>query len=304
MSIFGAIEAGGTKFVCGLGDARSGSVRTVTIPTRSPDETFGDVARFFGEAQREMPIAAIGIGSFGPVDLNAASPSFGQIRATPKPHWQGTDMVARVKAILAVPVAIDTDVNVAALAEARAATPPVADLAYVTVGTGIGVGLVAGGHMVHGTGHPEMGHILPRRHPAHDGFEGICPYHRDCLEGLASGPAVAAAWGMTSSQLPADHVFWDAESHYLAQLCASLILTLAPARIVLGGGVMKQERLFPLVREKAASLLAGYIDGAKSPEELAARIVPPASPEPPGLIGAYWLAGDALAASAGSNRIA
>lgn len=304
MTIFGAIEAGGTKFVCGLGDARSGSRRTVSIPTRSPDETFADVARFFADAQREMPIAAIGIGSFGPVDLDTSSPRYGQILATPKPHWQGTDMVARVRAILDVPVAIDTDVNVAAFAEAQAATPSVADLAYVTIGTGIGVGLVAGGRMVHGLGHPEMGHILPRRHAAHDGFEGICPYHGDCLEGLASGPAVTAAWGITPSHLPEDHVFWDVESYYLAQLCSSLLLTLAPARIVLGGGVMKQERLFPMVREKVAALLGGYVDGVKSPADLASRIVEPVCAEPPGLIGAYLLAEGALADSMGSNRMA
>lgn len=289
MAIFGAIEAGGTKFVCGVGNARSGSIETATIPTRDPDATFADVERFFRQARRHGPLAGVGIASFGPVELNPLSERFGQILATPKPSWEGTSMIARTRSIMDVPMTIDTDVNAAALAEAAAAGPDMTQLAYVTVGTGVGVGLVSGGAPVHGLGHPEAGHILPRRHPAHEGFAGICPFHGDCVEGLASGPAIAAAWGWTPSQLPDDHVFWEVEADYLAQLCMTLFLTMAPARIVLGGGVMKQHRLFPLIHQKTAQLLAGYFGGAASAAEMAQRIVPPMCHEPSGLVGAYLL---------------
>lgn len=288
MTVYGAIEAGGTKFVCGIGDIHSGSVETATIPTRDPDATFADVAAFFHEGHRHGPIEAIGIASFGPVELRPTADRYGRILATPKQHWEGTDMLGRVRAILDVPATIDTDVNAAALAEADRAG--ITQLAYVTVGTGIGVGLVSGGKPVHGIGHPEAGHILPRRHPAHEDFAGVCPFHGDCLEGLASGPAVAAVWGDTPSHFPDDHPFWDVESHYLAQLCMTLFLTMAPERIVLGGGVMKQQRLFPLIHRRTAQLLAGYFGGATSAEAMAERVVPPVCTEPSGLLGAYLLA--------------
>jgi fructokinase len=296
MTVYGAIEAGGTKFVCGLGDARNGSLATATIPTRSPDETFAEVARFFAEhAAVHGPLAGIGIGTFGPVELDPRSPRHGQILATPKPHWQGTDMLARVAAFADVPLAIDTDVNAAALAEAAAAGGDVAQIAYVTVGTGIGVGLVTAGVPVHGLGHPEVGHILPRRHRGHEGFAGICPFHGDCLEGLASGPAIEAAWGAAASRLAADHVAWEIEADYLAQLCATLFLTMAPERIVLGGGVMHQARLFAMIHRRTAELLAGYFGAATTSEDMALRIVPPACTEPSGLVGAYLLAQAAAA---------
>ncbi|AHE55139.1 ROK family protein [Sphingomonas sanxanigenens] len=290
MTLFGAIEAGGTKFVCGIGDARGGSIETATVRTRDPDSTFAEVGEFFAQAARYGPLGGIGIASFGPVDLNPASPRFGQILATPKPHWEGTDMLGRTRAILDVPIAIETDVNAAAIAEVAAAGPGVKQLAYVTVGTGIGVGLVSEGHPVHGLGHPEAGHILPRRHPLHDGFAGICPFHGDCLEGLASGPAIAAAWGDAAQDLPDDHPFRAVEADYLAQLCMTLFLMMAPERIVLGGGVMKQETLLPMIHAGTAERLAGYFGGATSAEDMAARIVPPACREPSGLIGANLLA--------------
>lgn len=290
MTIYGAIEAGGTKFVCGIGDARRGSLETATIPTRDPDQTFADVAAFFQAATYHGPVKAIGVATFGPVDLRPASSSFGQILATPKPAWQGTDMLARTRAILDVPLGLDTDVNAAALAEAAAAGAGVTQLAYVTIGTGIGVGLVSDGKAVHGAGHPEAGHLLVRRHPAHEGFAGVCPFHGDCLEGLASGPAVAAAWGWNGSQFAQDHPFWAVESDYIAQLCMSLLLTMSPQRIVLGGGVMNQQALFGLIRQRVAALLAGYLPGVTSADDLIDRIVPPLCTEPPGLIGAYLLA--------------
>lgn len=290
MTLFGAIEAGGTKFVCGIGSASGGSIETAMIATRDPDATFADVAAFFTQARRKHgPLAGVGIASFGPVDLNPRSPTHGQMLATPKPHWAGTDMLGRMRGICDVPIAIDTDVNAAALAEAAAAGPDIRQLAYVTVGTGIGVGLVIDDAPVHGLGHPEVGHILPRRHVAHGDFPGICPFHGDCLEGLASGPAVAAAWGDRGDGYADDHPFWEVEADYLAQLCLTLFFTVSPMRIVLGGGVMVQQRLFGLIHRRTADLLGGYVGQVSSVADMADRIVPPACTEPSGLIGGYIL---------------
>lgn len=295
MTIYGAIEAGGTKFVCGIGSADGGSLATATIPTRDPDETFREVAEFFRANEGFGPVAAVGIGSFGPVDIAPASPGFGKILATPKPRWEGTDMIAHVRAFADVPIAIDTDVNAAALAEIRAAGDSVTDLAYVTIGTGIGVGLVSKDDTVRGLSHPEMGHILPRRHPAHGDFAGVCQFHGDCLEGLASGPAIAAAWGITPSAIQEDHPFWEIEADYLAQLSVTLLLTLAPQRILFGGGVMKHQRLIPMIRSRTAELLGGYFGPAKTSADLESLIGPPLCEEAPGLIGSYILAARAEA---------
>lgn len=289
--LLGAIEAGGTKFVCGVGNAEAGSLETTVIPTRDPDATFADVDAFFRAAigKYGMP-AAIGVGSFGPLDLDPASPRYGSIVKTPKPLWENCDILGRARRIGDVPVMIDTDVNAAALAEASAAGPSIATLAYVTVGTGIGVGIVADGKPLHGLGHPEAGHGFPRRHAAHGHFAGICPFHGDCYEGLASGKAAEAAWGMSPSHLPEDHPFWEVESDYLGQLCASLFVTVAPMRIVLGGGVMKQHRLFPLIRRRTLDLLGGYLGAIDGMAALEQRIVPPLCAEPSGLVGSYLLA--------------
>lgn len=289
MPLFGAIEAGGTKFVCAVGSSEGGSLRMETIPTRDPESTFADVARFFVEARDLGALSGVGIGSFGPVGVNPKAADYGRILATPKPGWEGFDMIEAVKAFADVPVALDTDVNTAALAEARLAGEGVDTLAYVTVGTGIGVGIVQEGRPLHGFAHPEMGHILVRRHPKHGDFPGLCPFHGDCIEGLAAGPAVGKSWDLTPSQIPEDHPFWEVEADYLAQLCMTLLLTVAPDRIVMGGGVMKQERLFPLIRARTLELLAGYLYGADDPETMQRRIVPPLSQEAPGLVGAYHL---------------
>lgn len=288
--LLGAIEAGGTKFVCGIGSVKGGSIETAVIPTRDPDSTFADVDAFFRRAGRHGDLAAVGIASFGSLDLDPGSACYGRIVRTPKPGWDGADLLGRVRAMTGVPTAIDTDVNAAALAEARAAGPDISSLAYATVGTGIGVGIVVDGNALHGAAHPEAGHILPRRHPAHDGFAGVCSFHGDCLEGLASGVAIRAAWGAAPSALPADHVFWDVQAYYLAQLCMTLFLTVAPQRIVMGGGVMSHRALFAPIHAHTARLLAGYWPVAVSPDQMAERIVPPSCVEPPGLIGAYLLA--------------
>jgi fructokinase len=288
MALVGGIEAGGTKIVVGIGTSDGGSRVTARLPTTTPDETIGAVLAFFREHCATMPVASIGIAGFGPLDLDPRSATYGHILATPKPGWPGTDLLGRIGAGAGIPVAIETDVNAAALAEARAAGD-LTDLAYVTIGTGVGVGLVVAGRPVHGIGHPELGHILPRRHPAQGDRAGICPFHGDCLEGLASGPAIKAAWGAALNELPADHPARDAIADYIAQLCTTLLLAVAPARIVLGGGVMTGGDLLPAIRRRTAGLVAGYL--ADSDEAaLARRITSPACREPSGLIGAYLIA--------------
>ncbi len=287
---FAAVEAGGTKFVLGIGSAAGGSIARATVATRDPAATVADIARFFADAGRGTDIAALGLASFGPVDLDPASPRHGHILASPKRAWSGFDLLGALRRALGgIPAGIDTDVNAAALAEAATgAGRGAGDLAYATIGTGIGVGLVVDGRAVHGIAHPEAGHIRPRRHPGHGDFAGICPFHGDCLEGLASGPAITACWGAELSALPPDHPAWAIQAGYVAQLCAMLILTLAPERIVLGGGAMRPG-LFAPVRAELATQLAGYGVGA-DPPALEHRITAPRCPEPSGLTGAYLLA--------------
>lgn len=288
--MLGAIEAGGTKFVCGIGDAES-SREQLIIPTAAVATTMGAVCTFFSDAmERHGPIAAFGVGSFGPLDLDPASPGFGRITTTPKRGWRDVDLPKWLQSRFGLPVAIDTDVNAAALAEAQ--VHGVRQLAYVTIGTGIGVGLVTAGQTQKGMGHPEAGHIMVRRPEAAPSFAGVCPFHGDCLEGLASGPAVEALWGASLDRLHAEHPAWGLEAQYLGQLCASLILMHAPERIVLGGGVMQQSRLFPMVRAVTLATLGGYC-AHWTAEAAEHRIVPPACSEPPGLTGAYLLAREA-----------
>lgn len=295
-ALIAGVEAGGTKMIVGLGSPDWGSIVTASVPTGDPDATMAEIAAFFARERRDRDIAAVGIASFGPVDLDQRSPTYGHILDTPKRAWAGFDLLGGVRAMLDnVPGGIDTDVNAAALAEAEhGAGEGTQDLAYVTIGTGIGVGLLVNGALVHGAAHPEGGHIRPRRHPAHADFAGICPFHHDCLEGLASGPAVRAAWGAGLDELPADHVAWEVEADYCAQLAALLILTNAPVKIVFGGGVMRQQALFAAMRDRTAALLAGYGRGTDR-AALESRIVPSGCREAPGLIGAYMLGSRALA---------
>lgn len=299
--LIAGVEAGGTKMVLGLGSADWGSIVTASVPTSDPETTLSEIAAFFAREAKDRNIVGVGVASFGPLDLDPGSPTHGYILPASKVAWSNFDMLGRIRALLGgVPGAIDTDVNAAALAEAMlGAGAGTGDLAYVTVGTGIGVGLVVNGAMVHGASHPEAGHIKLRRHPAHGDFAGVCPFHHDCVEGLASGPAIIAAWGESLANLPPDHVAWEIEADYCAQIAALLILTVSPAKIVFGGGVMKQQALFGPLRDRTAALLAGYgrfTDRAA----LERRIVPPACREAPGLIGAYLLGAKAKA-EAGST---
>jgi fructokinase len=289
--MLGAVEAGGTKFVCAVGDAEHVH-ETVSIATRDVATTMADVFAFFDAASvRHGAMRALGIGSFGPLDLDPGSSGFGRITTTPKPGWADADLPAQLRARFGLPVAIDTDVNAAALAEAERSG--VSRLAYVTVGTGIGVGIVLDGHCQAGFGHPEGGHIPVRRERGHE-YAGACRYHGDCLEGLASGPAMAAAWGMPAAELADDHPSWRIEAGYLGQLCASLILTLAPERIVLGGGVSQRVGLLAMVRAATLRTLGGYV-GHWNVAEAERRITAPHCIYPSGLVGAFLLAERATA---------
>ena len=272
--MFGAIEAGGTKFVCGVGTGPQDLI-VETVPTESPDATVAAVVRFF---RQQTPVEALGIGSFGPIDRSS-----GWITSTPKTGWKNYDIVGAFRAALGIPVGFDTDVNAAALAEAQwGAGRGLTDFVYVTVGTGIGGGALANGRVLHGTMHAEMGHLRIPHDRAADPFPGCCPYHGDCLEGLASGPAIQARWGAPGELLPADHAAWNLEARYLALATANLVCTLAPERILIGGGVMRQLRLFDLIQRELVELLNGYMGAPK--------LVPPGLGDRAGVLGALILA--------------
>jgi fructokinase len=297
MPLFGGIEAGGTKFVCAVGTGPDDLRAETRFPTTTPDETIGRAIAYFEEQAREEPLAAIGIASFGPVDPNPTSPTFGYITTTPKPGWADTDFAGRVRRALGVPVGFDTDVNGAALGEHRwGAAQELDTFIYLTVGTGIGGGGLVNGGPMHGLIHPEMGHVRLPRHPD-DAFPGVCPYHGDCLEGMATGPALEARWGRRAETLPADHPAWEIEAHYLAYGLVNFICTLSPQRILIGGGVMDQSHLFPMIRHKVQTLLNGYVQSPEILERIDEYILPPALGSRAGVLGAIALAQEAQAAT-------
>jgi len=280
--LYGAIEAGGTKFVCAVANERGEMIKRMTIPTLTPDDTIPKVIEFF----KNYPLEAIGIGSFGPVDLNVKSPTYGSITTTPKLAWQNYPLLRAVQDTFSVPVGFQTDVNAAALGEWRfGAARGLDSCLYLTVGTGIGGGAVMKGTIVQGLSHPEMGHIFVRRHP-NDSYKGKCPYHHDCLEGLAAGPAIEERWGRRGYELQDRSEVWEIEAYYLAQALMQYILILSPQKIILGGGVMKQTQLFPLIRQYIQELLNSYIELA----DAETYIVPPGLGDNAGIIGALVLA--------------
>lgn len=287
---FGGIEAGGTKFVCAIGDENGKIYARERVATEEPDVTIPKVIQFF----RNFKVESLGIGSFGPVDLNKESKTYGRITSTPKLAWANYPLVQTMEEALHVPVGFSTDVNGAALGELyRGAATGLDGCLYITVGTGIGAGLVSKHQLLQGLSHPEMGHVLLRRHPE-DKFEGICPYHQDCLEGLASGPALEARWGKPASELKNDQKVWKIEAEYLAQALMQYILIVSPKRIIMGGGVMKQEQLFPMIRARLKELLAGYLDFPELKERMDDYVVPPALGDNAGITGALILARQAL----------
>lgn len=295
--MYGGIEAGGTKFVCAVGTGPEDIRAEARFPTTQPSETIRRVLHFFREQQERLgiPLEAVGIASFGPVDPNPASPTFGHITSTPKSGWQNVDLAGEIRRGLNLPVGFDTDVNGAALAEGLwGAARGLDTFIYITVGTGIGGGGMVGGRLIHGMLHPEMGHIrIPHDRQA-DPFAGTCPYHGDCLEGLACGPAIEARWGARAETLPPDHPAWPLEAHYLALAVANFVCTLSPQRVILGGGVMNQRQLFPMIRARVREFLNGYIPTAPILDGIDEYIVPPALRERAGILGAIALAKTAL----------
>lgn len=291
--MFGGIEAGGTKFLCGIGTSPE-DLEVVSFPTGRPDECIRQAIEFFRD-QAGSSLSALGIASFGPLDLDPESPTYGQITTTPKIAWRNYDVVGTMVRALAVPVEFDTDVNAAALAEARwGAARDVEDSVYVTVGTGIGGGSVVRGRVIHGLLHPEMGHIRVPHDWKEDPFAGNCPYHDDCLEGLASGPAIFQRWGTPAENLPEDHPAWKLEARYLALALSTFVCVLSPQRIVLGGGLMQQPVLLPMVRREVALQINGYIAKPQLNEEADRYIVPPQLGQHAGVLGAILLAKSGL----------
>ncbi len=289
--ILGALEAGGTKMVCAVGKEDGTILCTETFPTLTPEETLPQLIRFFAGKNVE----SVGIGSFGPVDLDLASPTYGSITTTPKLAWQHTPIASRFRDALGVPVGFDTDVNGAAYGEALlGAGRGCSSLLYVTVGTGIGGGVILEGKPMHGMLHCELGHILLRPEADDPSPDGFCPFHKGCLEGLASGPALEKRWGRPGRDLGPDHPAWDLEARYLAQMCADVIVTLSPQKIILGGGVMHQDQLFPLIRRYTKEYLNGYIQTPEVTGGMEDYIVSPGLGDRAGITGALLLAKDAL----------
>ncbi len=287
----GALEAGGTKMVCAIGDENGNVFERASFPTRMPEETMPDIINYFKDKQ----IEALGVSSFGPLNLDETSEHFGDITTTPKPGWANFPLRKTLMDALNVPVGIDTDVNGAALAEATIGAGAGLDsLVYYTIGTGIGGGAMVGGKLVHGLVHPEMGHILLRPHKDDPTPKGFCPYHDGCLEGMANGPAIEKRWGKSAKELPEDHPAWDLEAEYLAQMCANTIVMLSPKKIVLGGGVMHQLHLFPKIRKRTQELLNGYVASKTILENIDDYIVPPGLGDNAGAAGSLLLAVEAL----------
>ena len=285
---FAAIEAGGTKFVVAAGNSQRIQNR-VSIPTRDPKTTWSEVLSFLNQANTETPFSAIGLASFGPLELNPQSSNYGELGNTPKIEWQGENMLAPLRQFN-VPISLETDVNAAALGEAMLGNGRGQNtIAYVTVGTGIGVGIVQAGQVFHGRSHLEMGHIPIPQDREKDPFPGICPYHKNCLEGLASGKAIHARWDSDLRELPNEHPAYDLQAQYLGYLCSTLILGYAPGRILLGGGVMQSERLLQKTRESCSAYLNGY----PKAHNLESIIERPANEGSSALLGGFILANQA-----------
>jgi fructokinase len=300
VKVFGGIEGGGTKFICGVGTGPR-DLTFIEIPTSTPDATLREVIAYF---RGQPALEAIGIGSFGPVDLDSKSPTYGFITSTPKPGWRNCDLAGEVGRAFSVPVGFDTDVNAAALAEEEwGAARGLSDFLYVTVGTGIGAGAVVCGELLHGLTHPEMGHVLIPHDRTRDPFPGLCPYHRDCLEGLASGPSIEARWGAKGIDLPPEHPAWDLEAHYLALGLVNWICTLSPRRVVMGGGVMQQKHVFPAIRRELVGLLNGYIQHAALDPSNSEFIVPATAGGQAGVLGALLLANHAAQRRSRTHRV-
>lgn len=289
-TVSAGVEAGGTKFVCAIGTGPDDLLDSTVVPTTTPAETLGRVRAFLQEPREGIRVGGLGLASFGPLDLRPSSPRYGHITTTPKPGWAGTDLLGAATGWVDGPVVLDTDVNGAAVGEHRwGAARGVGSSAYLTVGTGIGGGAVVGGRVLGGQVHPEMGHLHVQRHPDDD-FAGSCPFHGDCLEGMASGPAIRARVGRPAHDLGDGLAEVVAlEAWYLAQLVATVALVLAPDRVVLGGGVLGMPGLLPAVRAALLDRLAGALDGTPLAEDVDSWLVAPRLGSRSGVLGAIAL---------------
>lgn len=291
MGIFGGIEAGGTKFVCAVGTNPEDLQNPFRFRTTTPNETIDRIIKYFREQNQREKIEAVGIGSFGPVDLNKNSYKYGYITSTPKIKWQNTNFYGKIKEAFDIPVGFDTDVNAAALGEHRwGAARGVSDFIYITIGTGIGGGGIINGDFLHGLLHPEMGHIFIPHDKNKDSYEGGCPFHKNCFEGLASGTAIKDRWGESGEKLSKNHPAWELEANYISLAVINYICTLSPQRIILGGGVMKQEQMLPLIHKKVKRLLNNYIRSPEIADNIDKYIVLPVLGDNAGVLGAIALA--------------
>ena len=285
----GGLEARGSKMICAVGTEDGVLLDQTIIPTRGPKETMEDVIAYF----RDKEIEALGIASFGPVDIHKNSDTYGYILDTPKEAWQHFNLLGTIRDALQVPVELETDMNGACLGELTFGCAKGLDsVVYVSIGTGIGAGIAVNGQLLHGMIHPEAGHMLLRRHPR-DGYEGRCPFHATCFEGLASGPAIEERWGRPAEELHNNATVWEMESHYIAQAMVNLILIMSPRVIILGGGVMKNEALFPMIRKRVKKILNGYLNTDEM-EDLDKYIVPASLKGNQGVMGCIELARRAL----------
>ena len=287
--LFGALEAGGTKMVCAIGNENGEILEQKSIPTTSPEETMPAILEYF----KDKEIASIGIACFGPIDLNKNSETYGYITSTPKIPWRNYNIVGAVKDALKIPVGFDTDVNGSLLGEVTwGCAKGLTDAVYFTIGTGVGAGIMTNGKMLHGMLHPEAGHVkmVPR---SGDTYKGKCPYHGTCFEGMAAGPAIEERWGAKAVQLADREEVWDLESYYIAQALMGIVLTLSPQKIILGGGVMHQKQLFSMIREKMLKELNGYIQ-AKELADIDNYIVPASLNDDQGIMGCIKLAMNSL----------
>lgn len=294
--LYGGIEGGGTKFVCAIGTGPDNIRAEARIHTTAPEETISQVVDFFKHQEDSLgKLSAIGFACFGPLDPNPASPTYGCILPTPKPGWAGANVVGMLREVFDVPIAFDTDVNGAALGEWRwGKAQGLQNFIYLTIGTGIGGGAFAEGKLLHGLIHPEMGHIAVKHDIDKDSFEGACPFHGDCFEGLASGLAIEKRWGRRSNTLPPGHIAWELEAEYIAQALASYSFVLSPQRIIIGGGVGSVPHLLPKVRKKTRELINGYIHSPVILENIESYIVSPGLGNRSGILGAIALAEQAL----------
>ncbi|MBR5377462.1 MAG: ROK family protein [Lachnospiraceae bacterium] len=285
--IYGALEAGGTKMVCAVGDETGKIEDRISIPTTDPEETIERIIAYFADKK----IRALGVACFGPIDLDRESPTYGYITSTPKLAWKDFNIVGRLGDALKVPVGFDTDVNGSLLGEMTYGKyRGLSDAVYITIGTGIGAGIMSGGKLLHGMLHAEGGHILMIPH-IKDRYTGACPYHKNCFEGMASGPAIEARWGKRGEELTDREEVWELEAYYIAQALTDLIMVLSPKKIILSGGVMKQTQLFPLIRRKVSDNINGYLR-TKELSDMDSYIVPASLDDDQGIMGCIRIAMD------------